>query len=70
MAVEHAVCVTDPKVLGAAVRQGVDVVAGGRRDRKRTRTGRWLRAIGATPSPGVPPADQMDRMDRMDRVAG
>jgi pimeloyl-ACP methyl ester carboxylesterase len=61
----HAVCVTDPEVLGAAVRQGVDVVAGGRRDRRRTRTGRWLRAIGATPSAGVPPADQMDRMDRV-----
>jgi pimeloyl-ACP methyl ester carboxylesterase len=51
----HAVCVTDPEVLGAAVRLAVDVVAGGRRDRRRTRTGRWLRAIGATPSAGVPP---------------
>jgi 3-oxoadipate enol-lactonase len=61
----HAVCVADPEVLGAAVRQGVDVVAGGRRDRRRTRTGRWLRAIGATPSPAVPPADPLDRMDGM-----
>jgi pimeloyl-ACP methyl ester carboxylesterase len=50
----HAVCVTDPEVLGAAVRQGVDVVAG-RRDSRRTRTGRWLRAIAAAPSPAVPP---------------
>ena len=58
----HAVCVTDPEVLGAAVRQGVDVVAGGRRDRRRTRTGRWLRAIGATPPPSVTPADLVDRM--------
>jgi hypothetical protein len=51
----HAVCVTDPDVLGVAVRQAVDVVAGGRRDRRRTRTGRWLRAIAAAPSPAAPP---------------
>ena len=51
----HAVCVTDPEVLGAAVRPGVDVVAGGRRDSRRTRTGRWLRAMGATPSAGSRP---------------
>jgi 3-oxoadipate enol-lactonase len=61
----HAVCVTDPEALGAAVRQGVDVVAGRRRDRRRTRTGRWLRAIGATPSPTIPAADRM-----VDRMAG
>jgi pimeloyl-ACP methyl ester carboxylesterase len=53
----HAVCVTDPEALGAAVRQGVDVVAGSRRDRRRTRTGRWLRAISATPSSAVLPDD-------------
>jgi hypothetical protein len=58
----HTACLTDPEVLGAGVRQGVDVVAGGRRDRRRTRTGRWLRAIGATPSAGVPPADRMARV--------
>jgi 3-oxoadipate enol-lactonase len=58
----HAVCVTDPEVLGAAVRQGVDVVAGSRRDSRRTRTGRWLRAISATPSPAVPDADGVGRM--------
>jgi pimeloyl-ACP methyl ester carboxylesterase len=63
----HAVCVTDPEALGAAVRQGVDIVAGRRRDRRRTRTGRWLRAIGATPSPTAGP---MDRIDRIDRMAG
>jgi 3-oxoadipate enol-lactonase len=51
----HAVCVTDSEGLGAAVRQGVDVVVGGRRERRRTRTGRWLRAIAAAPSPAVPP---------------
>jgi 3-oxoadipate enol-lactonase len=53
----HAVCVTNPEALGRAVRQGVDVVAGGRRIRRRTRTGRWLRAISAAPSPVVPPDD-------------
>jgi 3-oxoadipate enol-lactonase len=58
----HAVCVTDPEVLGAAVRHGVDAVAGARQDRRRTRTGRWLRAIGATPPPPIPPADRLDRM--------
>jgi 3-oxoadipate enol-lactonase len=58
----HAVCVTDPGVLGAAVRQAVDVVAGSRRGRRRTRTGRWLRAISATPSPVVPDAEGAGRM--------
>jgi 3-oxoadipate enol-lactonase len=47
----HAVCLTDPEVLGAAVRQGVDLVAGGGRVRRRTRvTARWLRAASAAPS--------------------
>jgi pimeloyl-ACP methyl ester carboxylesterase len=58
----HAVCVTDPEVLGAAVRQAVDVLTGSRRGRRRTRTGRWLRAISATPSPAVPDTDGVGRM--------
>jgi 3-oxoadipate enol-lactonase len=58
----HAACVTDPEVLGAAVRQAVDVVAGRRRERRRTRTGRWLRAISAMPSPAASREDDVDRM--------
>ncbi len=49
----HAVCVTEPEVLGAAMRQAVDVVVRGRRDRdrRRSRAGRWLRAVSSAPSP-------------------
>jgi hypothetical protein len=43
----HAVCVTDPEVLGAAVRQAVDLVVGARRQRRLVRaTVRRLRAEG------------------------
>jgi hypothetical protein len=43
----HAVCVTDPEVLGAAMRRAVDLVAGGRRRRRRNRAaGRWFRTEG------------------------
>jgi hypothetical protein len=58
----HAVCVTDPEVLGAAVRQAVDVVARGRRARRRTRTGGWLRAITAVPSPATRRTEGVGRM--------
>src|SRR5262245_7715561 len=58
----HAVCVTDPEVLGAAVRQAVDVVARSSRARRRTRTGGWLRAITGVPSPATPRTDGVDRM--------
>jgi pimeloyl-ACP methyl ester carboxylesterase len=58
----HAACVTDPEVLGAAVRQAVDVVARGRRARRRTRTGGWLRAISAAPAPATPRTDGVGRM--------
>jgi len=41
----HAVCATDPEVLGAAVRQAVDLVVGARRQRRLVRaTVRRLRA--------------------------
>jgi pimeloyl-ACP methyl ester carboxylesterase len=58
----HGLCVSDPEVLGAAVRQAVDAVARGRRARRRTRTGGWLRPIGAAPSPTVSRADGVGRM--------
>lgn len=41
----HAVCVTDPEALGAAVRQGVDLVVGSRGRRLRA-TVRRLRREG------------------------
>jgi pimeloyl-ACP methyl ester carboxylesterase len=50
----HAVCVTDPDALGAAVRQAVDLVAGARPHRRRIRgTVRRLRAVSSAPSPTV-----------------
>jgi 3-oxoadipate enol-lactonase len=52
----HAVCLTDPEALGTAMRQAVDVVAGGPRKR-RSRTVAWLRVIGTAPSPAVPSGD-------------
>jgi 3-oxoadipate enol-lactonase len=55
----HAVCVTEPEVLGAAMRQAVDVVVGGRRDRRRPRSGRWLRAVSSAPSPVATSDDEL-----------
>jgi 3-oxoadipate enol-lactonase len=50
----HAVCVTEPEVLGAAIRRAVDVVVGRRRGWRRPRaTGRWLRAASSAGSPVV-----------------
>jgi 3-oxoadipate enol-lactonase len=59
----HAVCVTDPEVLGVAMRQAVDAVATGRRDRRRTRVaGRWLRAVSPNSAPVVASDDELDRV--------
>lgn len=56
----HVVCVTDPEVLGAAMRQAIDIVASGRRGRRRIRAaGRWLRAVGSGPAPVVAPDDDL-----------
>jgi pimeloyl-ACP methyl ester carboxylesterase len=56
----HAVCVTDPEVLGGAVRRAVDVVASGRRGRRRSRaTARWLRAASPAPSLEIASDDEL-----------
>jgi pimeloyl-ACP methyl ester carboxylesterase len=56
----HAVCVTEPEALGAAMRQAVDVVVGARRDRRLLRaTVRRLRAASSAPSPVAASGDEL-----------